>query len=52
MSRSTVRRIVIRTAAMAAIAGTIVMGPLSLAQAGGGDGNWKPTPGRALPVAQ
>jgi hypothetical protein len=52
MSRSTVRRIVIRTAAMAAIAGTIVIGPVSQAQAGGGDGNWRPTPGRAIPVTQ
>jgi hypothetical protein len=52
MSRSTVRRIVIRTAAMAAIAATIVIGPLSQAQAGGGDGNWKPSPGRIMPVAQ
>ena len=52
MSRSTVRRIVIRTAAMAAIAGTIVIGPISQAQAGGTDGNWSPNFGRIIPSAQ
>lgn len=44
---STVRRIVIRTAAMAALAGAIAVGPISQAQAGGGDGNWKPKPAAA-----
>lgn len=47
---STVRRIVIRTAAMAALAGAIAVGPISQAQAGGGDGNWKPKPGAAAPT--
>ncbi len=47
---STVRRIVIRTAAMAALAGAIAVGPVSQAQAGGGDGNWKPKPGAAAPI--
>ena len=40
MSRSTVRRIVIRTAAVAAMAGAVVIGPVSHAQAGGSDGHW------------
>ncbi len=52
MSRSTVRRIVIRTAAMAAIAGAIAIGPISQAQAGGTDGNWKYSPGFAIAVPQ
>ncbi|MHB1010188.1 MAG: hypothetical protein ACYC1E_13305 [Propionibacteriaceae bacterium] len=40
MNRSTVRRFVIRTAAVVAIAGAVVVGPVSHAQAGGGDGHW------------
>mgnify|MGYP000950190573 CR=1 FL=1 len=52
MSRSTVRRIVIRTAAVAAIAGAMAIGSISQAQAGGTDGNWKPRPGIATPISQ
>lgn len=40
MNRSTVRRFVIRTAAVVALAGAVVVGPVSHAQAGGGDGHW------------
>ncbi len=40
MNRSSVRRILIRTAAVVAIAGAVVVGPVSHAQAGGGDGHW------------
>ena len=50
MNRSTVRRFVIRTAAVVALAGAVAIGPVSHAQAGGGDGHWKP--GYAIAVAK
>jgi hypothetical protein len=52
MNRSTVRRFVIRTAAVVALAGAVAIGPVSHAQAGGGDGGWSPRPGRVAPVAK
>lgn len=42
MNRSTVRRIVIRTAAVVALTGAVAFGPVSHAQAGGSEGHWKP----------
>jgi hypothetical protein len=48
MNRSTVRRFVIRTAAVVALVGTVAIGPVSHAQAGGGDGTWKPGYARAV----
>ena len=51
MNRSTVRRFVIRTAAVVALTGAVAIGPVSHAQAGGGsDGHWKP--GYAIAVAK
>jgi len=50
MNRSTVRRFVIRTAAVVALAGAVAFGPVSHAQAGGGDGHR--TPGYAKVVAK
>lgn len=39
MNRSTVRRFVIRTAAVVALTGAVALGPVSHAQAAG-DGHW------------
>ena len=50
MNRSTARRFVIRTAAVVALAGAVAIGPVSLAQAAGGTGHWKP--GYAIAVAK
>ena len=50
MNRSTVRRFVIRAAAVLALTGAVAIGPVSLAQAGGSDGHW--TPGYAKVVAK
>ncbi len=50
MNRSTVRRIVIRTAAVVALAGAVAFGPVNHAQAGGTDGHW--SPGYAKAVAK
>jgi hypothetical protein len=50
MNRSTVRRFVIRTAAVVALTGAVAIGPVSHAQAGGSDGHWKP--GYAIAVAK
>jgi hypothetical protein len=52
MNRSTVRRFVIRTAAVVALAGAVAVGPVSHAQAGGGEGSWKPGYARIAPVAE
>jgi hypothetical protein len=52
MNRSTVRRFVIRTAAVVALAGAVAIGPVSHAQAGGGEGSWKPGYVRVVPVAK
>ena len=48
MSRSTVRRFVIRTAAVVALTGAVAIGPVSHAQAGGSDGHWKPGYAKAV----
>ena len=50
MNRSTVRRFVIRSAAVVALAGAVALGPVTHAQAGGTDGHW--TPGFARAVAK
>jgi hypothetical protein len=50
MNRSTARRFVIRTAAVVALAGAVAIGPVSHAQAGGGEGHWKP--GHVIAVAK
>ena len=52
MNRSTMRRFVIRTAAVVALAGAFAIGPVSHAQAGGGEGSWKPGYARIVPLAQ
>lgn len=52
MNRSTVRRFVIRTAAVVALAGAVAIGPVSHAQAGGSEGSWKPGIARVTPVAK
>jgi hypothetical protein len=52
MNRSTVRRFVIRTAAVVALAGAVAIGPVSHAQAGGGEGSWKPGYARIVPLAK
>jgi len=50
MNRSSVRRFAIRTAAVVALAGAVAFGPVSHAQAGGGEGHWKP--GHVVAVAK
>ena len=52
MNRSTVRRFVIRTAAVVALTGAVVIGPVSHAQAGGGEGHWSPGIAKVVPVAK